>query len=365
MNRKQKISTIQTALVVASTTFGVGVLSFPRVMAQTAGSGAPLMTVLGLVLALFGLWLVTTLGQRFRGQTIFDYGQALIGRWPASAVNLILFIFFTVSAALSSRQFGDVLSIVVFRRTPIEVSIILILLTTAFSCRRDIVKFSYIHIFYFPFIFVPYLVIMLVSLQKIDVLNLLPLTGNNSMKFIPGITESASLFLGSFIITILIPHMQKPKSAMKSSLFGIIISGGAYLVMIFSVLGIYGVEETKVLLYPTLELSRSISLGGGVLERFDALFIVIWFITVYTTLYSSYYLASYAFSRLFRFTDQRLTSSFLLPFMLAIALLPLNVFQTRSIVHHTEFTGLLLLTSYPLLLKLISLFRRKGGIHLE
>ncbi|WP_410769921.1 GerAB/ArcD/ProY family transporter [Fontibacillus sp. BL9] len=362
MNRKQKISTTQTALVVASTTFGVGVLSFPRVMAQAAGSGAPLMALLGMLLALFGLWLVTALGQRFKGQTIFEYGQSLIGKWPAIAANLILFIFFTISAALSSRQFGDVLSTVVFRRTPIEISIILILLTTAFSCRRDIVKFSYIHIFYFPFIFFPYLILMLVSLQRIDVLNLLPLTGNKSMQFFPGISESASLFLGSFIITILLPHMQKPKSAMKSSFFGLAISGGAYLIMIFSVLGIYGAEETKLLLYPTLELSRSISLGGGVLERFDALFIVIWFITVYTTLYSSYYLASHAFSKLFHFSDLRLTSSFLLPFMLAIALLPHNVFQTRSIVHHTEFTGLLLLTCYPLLLRIVSLFRRKGAM---
>ncbi|GIP54923.1 GerAB/ArcD/ProY family transporter [Paenibacillus vini] len=362
MNRKQKISTTQTAIVVASTTFGVGVLSFPRSMAEAAGSGAPLMTLCGLAAALVPLWLIILLGLRFKGQSIFEYGQLLIGRWPAQAANLLLFLFFAVSSALSSRQFGDVLSTVVFRKTPIEVSIILILLTTAFSCRRDIVKFSFIHIFYFPFIFFPYLLLMLISLKRIDLLSLQPLLGNAPMKFNPGLFQAASLFLGSFIVTILIPYMKKPESALKSGTYGIFISGGLYILMVFSVLGIYGSEETKQLLYPTLELSRSISLGGGVLERFDAIFIIIWFVTVYTTLYSSYYLASFAFSKLFRFADQRLTSSFLLPVLLGISLLPQDVFRERNIVQSLEFSGLLFLTCYPLLLLIISLLRRKGGV---
>ncbi|MEF2966966.1 endospore germination permease [Paenibacillus sp. M1] len=357
MSRKQTILTIQAATVIASSTFGVSVLSFPNAMARSAGTGAPLMTVAGILLALLGFWPLASLGRKFKGQTIFEYGQVLIGKWAAAGIHVLLLLFFTVSSALYIREFGNVLSIVVFRKTPIEVSMILILLTVAFSCRRDVVKFSYIHIFYFPFMFLPFLLLMLLSVSRIDILNLLPMMGNHPMNPI-GFAQSLSLYLGTFVITVLIPHMSNPEASMKSVIYGIIASGALYLLMILSSLGIYGVQETKKLIYPTLELSRSISLGG-VLERFDVLFIVVWFVTVYTTIYTSYYLASYTLSKLLNFSDLRVSSSFLFPFLLAISLIPRSVFQSGDIARSTEFVGIVLAILYPLLLKIISLFHRR------
>lgn len=359
MKRMPALSTFQIAIVIASTSFGVAVLSFPRFMAEDADTGAPLLALSGILGPILMLWPLVSLGRRFQS-SIFDYGAKLLGKWPAQFFNAALFLYFTFALALGVRQFGDVLSAVVFRKTPIEICILLILVITALSCRRNELKFSYIHLFYFPFSFFPFLAIIIILLPRVALLNLQPFYGMDTGHLGEGLLKSTAPYLTTFIITILIPFMSKPQKALKSGIYGILLSGVLYLVMVIAVIGVYGVEETKVLLYPTLELSRSISLGGGVLERFDAIFIIIWFLAVFTTQYSNYYLATYALGRILSVSDLRLTSSFLLPYLLVLAMLPDDVFITRLITQKLELSGLILLIAYPLFLLIIGQFRKKG-----
>lgn len=360
MRRKPTLSMFQIVIVIASTSFGVAVLSFPRFMAESADTGAPLLTVSGIIGPILMLIPLTLLGRRF-GSSIFDYGEKLCGKWLARLFNSLLFIYFTLAISLGFRQFGDVLTAVVFRKTPIEICIVLILLITAVACRRNELKFSYIHLFYFPFSFLPFLLIIFILLPRISTLNLQPVLGMNAEHWGGGMIKAAAPYLTTFIITILIPIMSKPSKAMKSGLYGVMLSCFIYLVMVIAVLGVYGTEETKKLLYPTLELSRSLSLGGGVLERFDVIFIVIWFLAVFTTQYSNYYLATYALGKIISVSDLRLTSSFLLPYLLIIAMLPSHVLVTRIMMNRLEFIGIILLVGYPLLLLAISLIRKKGA----
>lgn len=360
MKRIPALSMFQIVIVIASTSFGIAVLSFPRFMAEDAGTGAPLLALTGILGPIVMLWPLVSLGRRYQS-SIFDYGAKLLGKWPAVFLNAVLFLYFTLALALGTRQFGDVLSAVVFRKTPIEICILLILFITTLSCRRNELKFSYIHLFYFPFSFFPFLTIIIILLPRVSMLNLQPFYWVDTGHLGAGLLKATAPYLTAFIITILIPFMSKPQEAMKSGIYGIILSGMLYLVMVFAVIGVYGVEETKILLYPTLELSRSISLGGGVLERFDVIFIIIWFLAVFTTQYSNYYLATYALGKIFSVSDLRLTSSFLLPYLLVLAMLPDDVFITRLMTQRLELSGVILLIAYPLFLLIIGQFRRKGA----
>ncbi|MEK5162994.1 endospore germination permease [Paenibacillus sp. FSL R5-0527] len=358
MKNARKISTIQLAIVISSTIFGSNVLSLPRIMAETAGTAAPLFTVTGTVCAAVTLFIFALLSQRFNGQTIYGYSRTLIGRWPAFITHVLVLAVFLITTALGLRQIGDVLSTVVFRKTPIEMSILLMLLLIAFSSRRNVLKFCYIHIFYWPFVITPFLFLVLISAKSINPLNLMPLLGNEPPDIVPALFSSASLYLGSFIIATLLPITEKPRKALKASVIAISVSGGMYLLITLSALGIYGVEEAKLLLYPTLEVARSIELSGQVIERFDAIFIIMWVINIYSTLYSGYYISAYSLSELLRMQDQRSTSTLLIPVFFAIAMLPENLFQLYDISRIADWSGYIFLTGYGLLLLVVSLIRR-------
>ncbi|CAM4243189.1 MAG: endospore germination permease [Paenibacillus macerans] len=358
MQSAGKISTIQLAVVISSTIFGSNVLSFPKIMAESAGTAAPLITVAGTAFAAVSLFIFAILSQRFSDRTIYDYSRNLIGKWPAFFINSLVLAVFLITTALGLRHTGEVLSTVVFRQTPIEMSILLMLLLVAFSCRRNVLKFCYVHIFYWPFVITPFLFLFLVSAKSINPLNLMPLLGNEPADLVPSLFSSASLYLGSFIIAILLPVTEKPKKALKASVIAISVAGGMYLLIIISALGIYGVEETKLLLYPTLEVARSIELGGQVIERFDAIFIIMWVINIYSTLYSGYYLSAYSLCELLRVKDQRMTSTLLIPVFFGISMLPNDLFQLYEISRIADWSSYIFLTGYGLLLLAVSLVRR-------
>ncbi|WP_068786759.1 GerAB/ArcD/ProY family transporter [Paenibacillus phocaensis] len=356
----KKISTIQLAFVISSTVFGPYVLTLPRIIAEVSGTSAPLMTMAGTCCAAFSLFVFTRVSQRFSDQNLFEYSQTVIGKVPALFANFLVMACFFITSAMLFRQFGEVLTTVVFRSTPIEVSSLMIVILVALSCRRDRVKFTYIHLFYWPFVMLPFLFVILVSTKALEPLNLLPLLGNTTPKWLPSLIFPASLYLGSFIITILLPVTEKPRRALRGAMLGIGVSGGLYLLLVLTTIGIFGVQETLLLSYPTLEMARSIAFGGDVIERLDAIFIILWVVNVYTTLFSSYYLTSVSLSHLFKLKDHRLVTTLLIPFSFGVSLLPQDQFQLYAISRITDGAGYLFLTGYALLLWVVSVIRRKG-----
>ncbi|MBW4084062.1 GerAB/ArcD/ProY family transporter [Paenibacillus sp. S150] len=358
MKHSRQITTLRAAAVISSTIIGVGILSFPRHMAVAGGSSAPLVAFSGVIISFLSFWVLATLCRRFPKESLFVFSRRLVGRQLGGFFNLLILLVFIVLTGLSARQFGDVATTVLFKKTPVEATIFLMLLICQLSSRRNLIKFSYIHFFYLPLIIGSVLVTILISMKNVDLLNLQPVLTVPTATFWNGAREASYLFQSYFVITLLIPFMQKPKQAVHAGALAIFVSGAVYLLIVIASVGLFGAEETKLLIYPTLETARSAAVGEGFLERLDALFIVIWVISVYTTIYTNYYIAACLLQNLFAFEDQRMTSSLLLPVLFIIAMLPANVFQTYSWSLLLGKASMLLIMGYPLLLWAVYLLRR-------
>lgn len=367
MNRNRPITTIQVMAVIISTIIGIGILSIPRYMAEAGDSGAPLVTASGVPVAFLGCWFTAVVCRKFPNETLFVFSRRLLGTWLADIFSMLISLFFAFSAGITMRQFGEVCIAVVFKKTPIEAVILLMLLLVALSIRRNIVKFTYVHVFYLPFILLSVIAIILVAMRNVDVLNLLPLTGNYTTfsSFSKGTITSAALYQGTFVMTLLVPLMKKPQQALKAGIFALGFIGFIYIMIVWVTLGMFGAQESKILSYPTLEAARSISIGAGLLERFDALFIIIWVISIFTTIFTNYYIAAYSLQQVLRHKDHRLISSFLFPLIFIFSLFPRNIFQVNTFASITGIFGLVFLTIYPLLLWLASLIRHKGALSHE
>ncbi len=94
MEYPRQVTVIQATAVLISTIIGVGVLPLPLFAARAADTGAPLVTLLGILLAFTGLWTVTKLGMRFPNQSIIQYSEVVLGRWPAWLGSILIIGFF-------------------------------------------------------------------------------------------------------------------------------------------------------------------------------------------------------------------------------------------------------------------------------
>ncbi|MDA8351895.1 MAG: endospore germination permease [Firmicutes bacterium] len=361
MNRPRRITLLQATAVLISTVIGVGVLALPRFTAQSMDTGAPFLTVLGIGVGFVGLGLLTLLGMRFPNQTILEYSETILGKIPGRFGSLIVVLFFALLTALTAREFGQVVVASVLRQTPLEVTVLVMLLLAALPTRNGIDVFAYIHQFYLPFILAPALVIVALSLKNADPLFLQPILGNQPAGMFPGMLTVAALFQGSFVHTLIIPSMRRPQKAWVAALWGLGISGALYVVIAMATLSVFGPELTKQFFWPTLELAKATSLPGAVLERLDAPFLILWVMAVFTTLLSSYYVTAYGMSRLFNLQDHRLFSWFILPFVFVLAMLPGNIHVLYDSIQWVGRAGLVPTILYPLLLLLVAALRGKRG----
>ncbi|MBW7459110.1 endospore germination permease [Paenibacillus sepulcri] len=357
MNNAYPVTVIRACTVIISTILGIGVLSFPNFAAKAVDSGAPLLTLEAMGVSMFSLVILALLVRKFPRENIIQFSERLIGKWPARFFNLLLIIFFVICSGLSTRDFGEVVIAVLLPKTPIEVSIIIMLIVVVASSRRSVVKFSFIHSFYLPFIIIVALVIFLASLRDYDMVNLLPVIGNHPSRVVYAALSIASLFQSAFVLTLLVPYMIRPRKILASAVWGVIISGIVYLMIIISTIALFGSEETKLLAYPTLDAARSAVIPGGAFERLDDIFIIGWVVSVYTTIYSNYYFSVIAAKDLFRIRDHRLFVSYLIPIVFVIAMIPHDTRQFFVYGNLIFIYGMILTTGYPLLLLLLSLIR--------
>jgi len=260
MEYPRQITTVQAAIILFSSVIGVGVLPLSLFAVKGADTGAPLVILLGVLIASVGMVFITLLGMKYPGKTIVQYSEELIGKWPARIMSALFILYAAQLTAFGSREFGEVVVTSVLQRTPLEVTVTVMLLLAALSARSDLTTFAYIHHLYFPLILFPGILIVALSLKNSHVLNLLPIWGNDQSGMLSEVLTIASLFQSYIVMTVVIPGMRRPDRALTAALWGMAMAGGIYLMIVIATVSVFGPEEVKNLLWPTLELAKTTSL---------------------------------------------------------------------------------------------------------
>jgi len=155
--------------------------------------------------------------------------------------------------------------------------------------------------------------------------------------------------------------MRRPHQAMKASFWGMFIAGGLYFLIVIATVSVFGPEEMELMLWPTLELAKTTTLPGNILERLDAAFLAVWVTAVFTTLFTSFYFTIHSLSKLLRLRDHKLLSPFMLPLFFILAMLPRNILHMYEVIENVGQIGLALTIIYPLLLLVVAGVRKVRG----
>ena len=361
MESSREITVPQLTAILINAMIGVEVFHLPQSVIQAAGTSAPLAVILGSLLGLAGLLTWVALGERYPRRSVFRYSESLIGSWPARFFNLCLLLLFATLTALAAREFGEVVVTYILKRTPVEVTVLVMLVLAALPTRNDLNTFAYIQLFYLPLILTPLPLILFSALKDSQFYYIQPFWNGDLSGILVGMLGVFGLFQVGLILTVVMPAMRKPRLAKKSVWWSVAITGGLYLIVVTVVLAFFGEAEARMILWPTLEFSKSVVFPGEFLERLDALLLVVWVFAVFTSLFSGYYLTVHGLAHLLHLRDHRPLSLFALPIVYGVAMIPQNVLQVGAVIRWVGRTGLILAFGYPLLLLLFHGLRSKGG----
>lgn len=108
---EDKITTSQAIVVLVSYIMAAGILTLPRTAVEEAGTPDVWISVLlgGLVTTAAGV-VMTKLSQHYPGQTFFQYGGDIVGKWLSIVISLLFIEHFVAIAAFEARILAEVIT---------------------------------------------------------------------------------------------------------------------------------------------------------------------------------------------------------------------------------------------------------------
>lgn len=373
--RHHSITAYQAFTMVLMTVIGMSVLIYPRNMGEIAGRDGIWVTFIVIGIVSIILYFMTLLGQWFPRDSYVEYTEKILGsnryKWLGKVLHIPFLIIFgciwLMLITYVTRAFGEVVVSTILPHTPLEIIMIVFILTAAVVASYPpevIVKFNEL---LFPFILIPILFLIISFFQYGEVINLLPLFQVSWKKVLQGAMQLTADFAGFSIVLILMANYQQPEKAVQSHLLGFFASGLIFWGVFVTSIGVFGLNEMNRLTLPTLETIRLIQMPFQIFERFESITIVLWMVASFTTL-ANILFALVELVRRKLGTKSNRRKWIVLLFVLLIYILSMIPQSLEQLFHWTGLAGKVVFAvdvTVPILLVLIAWVRKKRGKHHE
>jgi len=364
------ISARQSSSIIASTIIGVGVLTLPRGASEFAKQSGWFSVILGAIVAMIAVAVITTLNARFPHRGIFSYSAEILsvgrgrafGRLASIPLLLVFVGSWGFSTVIVARMFGEVVITTVLTQTPLEVIISTMLITAYILTVYGVEVLARVNEILLPIIVVPVLLIAISSFQSTRLYHLFPLHETiDWVAFLRGVMVSAFAFLGFEVMTVFSEYVQQSSKLMRANLAGIALPGAIYGMIVFSGIAVFGVDELKLLAWPTLELVKVTEVPGLILERMESAFLGVWVAAVFTTSGNLYCATALMIQKMLGLKGHRAIATILLPVFYWLSMLPQNIHMLFQYQRLSGYLGGVAALIIPLLLLTLAVLRGKGS----
>ncbi|MCG0276410.1 MAG: spore germination protein [Thermosediminibacteraceae bacterium] len=325
-----RISTAQAIALAINTILGVGLTTLPRELTKAAGPDCWIVVILGGIFALISALIIATVITRFNGKTFIEYTSSILGRPVGFLVGVLYAFYFVLSCAVVLRIFSSVIKNFVLESTPREFIIITLLVLSFYLIRHGLEPMARFMVINTPIWLITAVAAFLFTFNKADFSELLPFFRTPPDKLLFGSLSAALSMAGFEVLMVAGQGLNTTKHVYKIALVSIATVTASYLYLVVFVVSVLGVEETKMLLWPTVDVLRSITVPGGILERIEAPLITVWVIMVFTTLSPYYFSAAITIANIFNAKEFKIFVPLLFPWIYFLSMTPQNVLELES-----------------------------------
>lgn len=362
LTNNDKITVPQTVALIVTTILGTGILSLPHEVAKAVGSDGWILVLLGGITTLIISFIIGSLVMRFPQDTFIEYSRKTVGKFLSYPLSALLAIHYVLITSLSLRIFAEVMNVFMLPRTPMEFIILTQMLTSLYLVRYGVEPVARLSEILLPILIIPIFAMYVIAFPKADFSELLPFMATPLIKMAKGIFFTLFSFLGFEILLVVAPYMRSPKRIYWSLFASIGIVTLIYFFIVVVVFATMGVENTKMLMWPSMSIIRTLTAPGGIFDRMDALAMALWTIAAFTTLNSFYFAAVLAFAHIAGFKEFKPLTSLLFPWIYLVAVLPPGTLSVIKWANLMGFLGVLVSVVVPGLILLLS-SQKKGKSH--
>ncbi|PLR66325.1 GerAB/ArcD/ProY family transporter [Bacillus sp. UMB0893] len=362
MEKNNKISARQFAILVILFSIGTTILVIPGSLAQEVEQDAWIAAVIGTGIGILLVVLYSTIGRIFPDMTLVEINEKLLGKWLGKAVSLT-FVFFTLYATTSLLVIiGRFLTTQIMPDTPIETIHILFACIMIMGIRLGLETLARAGEILFPFFIILFIILVISISPQIEFHNIQPVFETGIKPMISAVFLFISIFALPLIVLLMIfpVSVNQLKAAEKSFFIGILIAGICLIILILMAILVLGAENSSRQMYSSYALARKINVGNF-LQRIEAILAIMWMITIYFKVTLYFYASVVGLAKTLNMKDYRPLT---LPYgMIAVSL---SLFVHPDVIHAATFDAKiwpLYVSTYglvlPLVLLVIHIFRKK------
>jgi len=362
----EDISDQQLLVAIPSMVIGVIILTFARTLAgpTKAADGLLLILIGGLFSVLF-IWLIAKFSSSFRDQTFFDFASSVMTKPIASVICFVFAIHYICLTAFEVRKLTDITRHYLLGQTPAEVLALSFLFIIIYAVSGSRAGLFRLNMMFLPFVLFVSLAVLLFNIKLIEVNNLQPILKTNVRGYAEGVVTMFSMLAsGGAGIVLFYTSLVKAKEKLpKMAAMGMAVPVILFLAFYFISIGVYGNTVTANLLYPSIELGKSVDLPGGIFERFESIFFVIWIMAIFNTTALVFDLAILTINYIFKNTKKIKLIFILAPIIFFISMVPQNITESTNLGKFSIYSLLIYLTGIVFLLFVIAKIRgvKAGG----
>ncbi len=267
-----KISEAQLTFLMVWTIVATGILFLPMTIGRHVTKEAWLVAVFFIAGTVPVALLVAAAGDGFQGRTVTQYARATMGRVGGGILSLVLIAWIYITGAIVLREFGEFMFVAMPHTPMLLISGIFIALS-CYAVKLGVETAARLGEFFFAPVFFSITVVLVLVIKEADLKNMFPVF---EYGVLPVIRASLTpLGYGGEILTalLIVPFLNRPRVARISLAVAVVIVGTIGLQIESLSTAVFG-DLRERLVFPHFHLIRMISIGN-ILERVDALFMVI------------------------------------------------------------------------------------------
>ncbi|WP_342479854.1 GerAB/ArcD/ProY family transporter [Paenibacillus sp. FSL L8-0340] len=361
MAQKEKMITRgQLFLFIIQAQIGVGILSLPNKLNETAKGGGGLSVLVAGVITQLVIILLWVLLKKFPGLNLFGICMKLAGPIIGSLLIILYIGYFILLGSNIMLSAVEVLRRWMLQTTPRWAVLALFSIMTLYLSRE---KLTVLARFYTlaSVLFIPLFLFIIYGLTQAHLENMLPLLEKGFWNIVKGAKETTISMYGFELMLIIYPlsegtDKQKLITVSLSNLFVTLF----YFFVVSTCLMFFNSEQIKMIPEPVIYLMKSLSFF--IVDRADILFLPIWAITLVCSIVSYCYAASMGLSALLRRKSHRNFTPFVKITTFIIALAPVTSVGIHLLDTASTYAAYFFIGGLPLVMLIISLMiKRKGS----
>ncbi len=361
---KEKVGSIEAIALVLIIVINHCIISFPKNIIASTYSASIINVIFITILALIFIHFVSKFLNKFNDKNILGISEFLGGKTLKYIVGVLFLIYFLFVVSITLRSFCESLKIIYFQNYAITFIIglfILAIVTCNFLGLKSIVRSNLI---ISPLLIISIVFVFVGNIKNFNYDHIYPILGNGTFTtFISGMSNIYA-FSSIAIIYFLPSYLKNNKEIKVISYTSTILSGVLLLISIASVLLIFDNLESIEQILPLYLVARVIEFGRF-FQRIDAVFLLIWIISIISYLSFIVALCNNIFKELFNIENSNMLNGIWGLIVLGISLFPKNLAFIRFLenyVYKYSVIGIVFVFSFVILL-LAYIKKKREFIH--